>query len=111
MDNTYYINTIRICIKAKKVTYGETLLFDIRSRRVKLVILAVDAGDASKKKIMDKCRFFHIPYLIMISKQDLACIFNKNISAFGISDEHLAKKFLENINKGGNDYGNKQELQ
>lgn len=106
MDNTYYINTIRMCMRARKFTYGESLFYDIRSNRVKLVLIATDAGEASKKKIMDKCHYFHVPYRMMMDKQELANIFNKNISSFGITDEHLAKKFLENLNKGGNNYGN-----
>ena len=32
-------------------------------------------------------------------------MFKKNISSFAITDENLAKKFIENMNKGGNDYG------
>ena len=41
----------------------------------------------------------------MLTKLDLANLFNKNISSFGITDENLAKKFEENLNKGGYHYG------
>ena len=41
----------------------------------------------------------------MLTKLDLSNLFNKNISSFGITDDNLAKKFLENLDKGGIDYG------
>ena len=50
--------------------------------------------------------FENIPYITMLTKLDLANLFNKNISSFGITDENLAKKFEENLNKGGYHYGN-----
>ena len=104
MDNLY-LNTIRICIKAKKYSFGDTMLYDIRSNKVKVVVIALDAGEASKKKITDKCKSFKVEYYNMLTKADLRCLFNKDISSFGITDENLAKKFIENLNKGGNHYG------
>ena len=55
MLNNLYINTIRICIKAKKISFGETMLYDIRSGKAKVVVIATNAGEASSKKVMDKC--------------------------------------------------------
>lgn len=81
------------------------MLYDIRSNKVKVVVIALDAGEASKKKITDKCKHFKVQYFIMLSKQDLRSLFNKDISSFGITDENLAKKFIENLNKGGIHYG------
>ncbi len=101
MSNELVINTIRICIKAKKYTYGETMLYDIKAHHVYIVVIALDAGSSTKKKIIDKCNFFHVQYVILFTKEELNCIFNKMISSFGIKDENLAKKFLENQNKGG----------
>ena len=105
MDNLF-LNTIRICIKAKKVSFGETMLYDIRSNKAKVVVIALDAGEASKKKVKDKCTSFEVKYFELLTKADLRCLFNKDISSFCITDENLAKKFIENLNKGGNHYGN-----
>ena len=104
MDNLY-INTIRICIKANKISFGETLLFDIRSNHVYAVIIATDAGEASKKKITDKCKSFNVPYFVMMNKNDLNLLVNKDVSSIGIKDENLALKFIQNVNKGGVNYG------
>lgn len=105
MDNLY-INTIRICIKAKKYSFGETMLYDIRSNKAKVVIIALDAGEASKKKICDKCKSFNVKYVNLLTKNELNNLFSKEISSFCITDENLAEKFIENLNKGGIHYGN-----
>lgn len=105
LDNSLYINTIRICIKAKKISIGETMLYDIRSNKAKVVVIALDAGEASKKKVKDKCKSFEVPCIELLTKKDLAYMFNKDISGFAITDENLAKKFIENLNKGGICYG------
>lgn len=104
MDNLY-LNTLRICIRAGKLTFGETLLFDIRSNHVFAVIVATDAGEASKKKVTDKCKSFDVPYFIMMNKNELRALINKDVSSIGIKDENLAKKFIDNLNKGGVNYG------
>ena len=43
----------------------------------------------------------------MLSKEELSYLFNKDILGFAITDENLANKFKENLNKGGITYGNK----
>ena len=55
--NSYCLNTIRICIKARKYSFGETMIYDIRGQKANVVIIAKDAGEASKKKIIDKCNY------------------------------------------------------
>lgn len=101
MNYNYCLNTIRICIKARKYTFGETMLYDIRSNKVNVVIIASNAGEASKKKIIDKCNYFKVPYYVMLTKEEMMSLFNKNISSFGITDKNLTLKFIENLNKGG----------
>ena len=81
------------------------MFYDVRSNKVKLVIIATDAGAASSKKIVDKCSSFNVKYITMLTKNELQALFNKNISSFGITDDNLAKKFLNNLDKGGIDYG------
>lgn len=98
-----YINTIRICIKARKYSFGETMLYDIKSHKVKLVVIANDIGESSKKKIIDKCNYYKVKYLILFDKEKMNSFFNKNISAFGITDKNLTLKFLNNLEGGCQD--------
>lgn len=105
MTYNLHLNTIRICIKAKKISFGETMLYDIRSNKAKAVVIATNAGEASLKKITDKCKSFNVFFIKMFTKEELYDLFHKNISSFAITDENLAKKFIENLNKGGLHYG------
>ena len=99
MSNILPINTLRLIVKARKYVFGETLILDIRTNKVSLVVIANDAGDASKKKLIDKCTSFNVQYIECLDKNTLQNVFNRNISAIGIKDENLAHKFLENIQK------------
>ena len=98
MEN-YYLNTIRIINKANKYTFGDGLIDKIRSGRVYLVVISHDMGESSKKKVKDKCNSYNVKYIELLDKIALNSLFNKSISCFGITDENLAKKLLENIEK------------
>lgn len=97
---TKEVNTINICKKANKLTFGETLINKIRSKKVALVVILNDASDNSKKKVEDKCKFYDVEYLYFFTKNELIGVFHKPISSFGILDYNLALKFKSNI-KGG----------
>ena len=92
-----YLNTIRIIIKAHKYTFGDTMLNDIRKNVASLVIISSDAGKSSQKKVMDKCSYYNVKYVTLLTKDEMSKLFNKNISSFAITDVNLAKKFIENM--------------
>ena len=92
-------NTLNIIIKAHKFTYGDKLIDDIRQNKVSLVIVALDAGADSKKRVHDKCNYYQIECLDLFTKEELFNFFKKNISSFGITDINLTKKFKENLKK------------
>ena len=97
--NNLAINTLRIICKSKKYVFGETLLLDIKTNKVELVLISEDIGLSSKKKIIDKCTSFNVNYLVCLDKSTLKDIFQKDISSIGIKDKNLAQKFLENMQK------------
>lgn len=101
MNSALYFNTIQLSIRANKFAYGDRLLEDIRHQSVYIVLIAQDSGEASKKKIIDKCKFYQIPYFVIFNKAELFQLFKKDLSSFGITDKNLAKKLIENLNKGG----------
>ncbi len=105
-NNSLYINTLRIIAKSNNYCFGETLLYKLRFQKINLVVMATDMGHANQKKLCDKCQYYNIPYINLLTKDEMYHIFNKNISSFGILDANLTKKFLENLNKGGFSNGN-----
>lgn len=92
-----YLNTIGIIIKAHKYSFGDTMLNDIRKNTAHLVVISCDAGKSSIKKVIDKCNYYNVKYVTLMTKDDMQNMFHKSISSFAITDVNLAKKFLENL--------------
>lgn len=89
-------------MKSGNISYGETLIEDIRKNKVFTVIISSDTGETSKKKIVDKCKFYQIPYFIILDKISLSKAVGKgHISSVGIKSIGGANKIRE-ILKGVN---------
>ena len=53
---------IGLCMAAGGVKTGvDMVLGEVRSHRAKLVLLASDASDRTKKQVTDKCNYYNIP--------------------------------------------------
>ena len=97
------INTIGLCKCANKISYGETLLKDIKNHHISIVVICVDTSLNSKKKIIDKCKYYNCEYLIAFTQEDVRRVLAREdvVSAVGIKDSNLAKKLKENIEREG----------
>ena len=85
---------------SRNVSIGETLVKEIRSRRCKYVVIADNASDNTKKRLIDKCTYYHVKYGFIESSEILSNAIGKsNIKAVGILDYGFAKK-IEEILKG-----------
>ena len=101
------LNTIGICKCANKISYGENLIKDIKSHSVNIVIICKNTSDNSKKKIIDKCNQYKCEYVIAFTQEEILRVISRNdpVSAIGIKDSNLAKKFKENIEREGESDG------
>lgn len=97
------LNTLGICACSRKISYGETLLKDIKNRKVYFVVVASDASDNSKKKIIDKCNYYNCEYGILLDKNSITKSIGRVdlICAVGIKDYNLVKKLKENMEREG----------
>ena len=104
------LNTIGICKCANKISYGETLIKDIKNHSVEIVVICENTSDNSKKKIIDKCNYYNCDYVIAFTQEEIIRVISRNdpVSAIGIKDSNLAKKFKENLEREGDDNGEKQ---
>ena len=104
------LNTLGLCKCAGKISYGETLLKDIKNKKVYLVVVANDASDNSKKRIIDKCNYYKVEYKICLSKESITKAIGRIdvVSAIGIKDYNLVKKLKENIEREGGSNEEKQ---
>ena len=82
-------------MRSGNVSYGETLIEDIRKNKVFTVIISTDMGETSKKKIVDKCIFYQIPYFTILDKDSLSKAVGKgNISSVGVKSIGGANKII-----------------
>ena len=82
--------------RSGNVSYGETLIEDIRKNKVFAVVIASDTGETSKKKIIDKSMFYKVPYFVVSSKEELSkAVGLGNISSVGIKSIGGANKIIK----------------
>ncbi|OPJ57133.1 L7Ae/L30e/S12e/Gadd45 family ribosomal protein [Alkalithermobacter paradoxus] len=80
------------------VSGDDTTLVELRKGKVKLIIIAQDASDNTKKLFIDKSKFRNIKYCIFATKTELGKAIGKYERAVvGIKDEKLARKMEELI--------------
>ena len=89
--------------EGEKISYGETLLKEIKSKKVYFVVVASDASDNSKKRLIDKCTFYKCEYTVILDKESISKAIGRLdlVSAVGIKDLNLVKKLKENIERDG----------
>lgn len=97
------LSTLGLCACARKISYGETLLKEIKNKKVYYVVVASDASDNSKKRVIDKCNFYKCEYSVALSKESISKAIGRIdlVSAVGIKDLNLIKKLKENIERDG----------
>lgn len=97
------INNLGLANRARKVIIGTDLTVKgIRQNRVKLVLLAKDASNNTKKLINDKSNYYKVPVIDIYSSEVISkAIGNKNIKVVSINDEGFSKLLLKS--KEGSD--------
>lgn len=93
-------NILGLATRARKIVTGEMVLNAIRSHSAKLVVIAEDASDNTKKRLIDKCTFYNVEYVFIESSAILSQAIGKNNRmAIAINDLGFAEK-IKNYLKG-----------
>ncbi|GGJ92774.1 50S ribosomal protein L7ae [Lentibacillus kapialis] len=89
-----YLNLIGLAYRARKCSLGEeTIVKDIQQKRAKLVLLANDIGPRTRKKIINKCKTYEVPFEIIDDRKTLSNAIGKSQRvAVAILDEGFAAK-------------------
>ena len=70
----------------------------IKSRRAKLVIIAADASQGTKKTVTDSCRFYKTEYAEYSDKEALGrCIGRESCAVAAICDAGMAGAVMDKI--------------
>ena len=83
--------------RARAVTSGGSLTEKaIRSNEAYFVIIAEDASEGTKKRIQDKCRYYHVPYVFCGTQDDLGHRIGKEArSTVAILEQDFGREFVK----------------
>lgn len=89
-------------MKAGGLTFGTEACLDlIEKRKIKLVIVAEDAADRTKKNFEFMCNKNHIRMMVFARIEELSqSIGQKNKAVFGVKNENFANQIYKIINGG-----------
>lgn len=92
------LSLLGLASRARKIQTGDSLLKAIQQKKAEIVLIAEDASDNTKKKFMDKCSYYHIPYYIFSNVDNLSRSIGKNNRVcVGICDKGFAIKIKSMI--------------
>lgn len=83
--------------RARKIVSGEEFVIaEIKKKSVQLVLLSADAGEQTKKKVLDKCNYYQIPINVIADRKTLGHAIGKvERVVIGIMDKGFAEKMTE----------------
>lgn len=89
------LNYLGIAKKAGYLIAGTDVVTAGLGKKVKLVIVAKDASDATKDKLDKKCYYYHTKLIIDFSTEEIAqAIGTKNPKVIAIIDSGVAKQIM-----------------
>lgn len=80
-----------------KISFGQTVLYDIKDKRTKLVIIDEAASDNTKDKYISACEYAGIKYLLFPKEEAANAIGKPNVRVICIKDRNLADAIAENL--------------
>lgn len=90
------VNLLGLAMRARKIVSGDQLIPAIQNKSAKLVLLANDASDNTKKRIRDKCSFYERELIVVESSAQMnQAMGTANRMAVGIVDEGFAKSLRD----------------
>ena len=88
------LNTLGLAYRAKKVVFGDEILDNFN--RVKLLIIASDISEKSRKRFLSKCEYYNVDFIDEFNGDEISKALGKNnIKTVGIIDEGFRKSLLK----------------
>ena len=99
MENEKAFRYLGLAAKAGRVASGEFQTENaVRKGRAKVVLIAADASENTKKKFQNMCSFYKIPVFIMTDKVTLGHRIGREMrTSAAITDENLAAAFIKTM--------------
>ena len=112
IQNRKVLGTLGMAMKAGEVVSGEFMTEKaIRDGQARLVIVAEDASDNTKKKFSNSCHFYHIPYTEFGEKEALGKAIGKQYRAtVAVTDAGFAKSLSKKLDLEVTKYGKNENI-
>lgn len=96
MTNKFFA-MLGMAMRAGKVSSGEFIVKkSIKSGRARLVIIASDASDTTKKSIINSCDFYKVKNITTSTMEELgSCIGKAPRAVVAIEDNNFAKAVMD----------------
>ena len=97
MNKNKIKSLIGLATKARKVVSGEfSTEKAVRSGQAKLVVIAEDASDNTKKKFRNMCAYYQVPFEVSHTKEELGhCMGKEYRASLAVFDENFAGAILK----------------
>ncbi len=100
-DRQKVINLLGLAQRAGKLISGtETILDELKRKRVKAVIMANDIQDNTAEKVNLATKKDNIPLITAFSAAEISHAIGKKRKVLGLTDVGFAKTLIKKINEG-----------
>lgn len=86
------VGILGLAFRARCICSGEIIFKKISTKEASLLILSEDIGENSRKKLLDKCEFYQVPYVYMKSEELTEALGHRNRKAVLILNKGFAQK-------------------
>lgn len=91
------LQLLSLAMRAGKIASGEFKTEEsVKASKARLVVIASDASDNTKKKFMNMCTFYEVPYIVYSNKEELGHYIGRECRAsLAVNDEGMANGIIK----------------
>ncbi len=98
MINKQVLSLLGLARRAQQIVTGEGMVLKaVRQRKVFLVFLASDAGNATSKEFQNKCRYYHVSLVQDFTAAQLSSAIGMPRKVIGVKQAGFANKMKKMI--------------
>lgn len=99
MKQNKVLSLLGLAARSRNVVSGEFATENaVKEGKAKLVLVAEDASDNTKKLFTNKCTYYHVPLVFYGEKEALGHAMGKEVrSSLAITDSGFAKALMEQM--------------
>lgn len=90
------MNLLGLALRAGKLITGEELTIKaVQRKEAKLVIVAGDASNNTQEKLVNKCKYYHVPLDIAFTADEISAAIGKSRSICAFTEKGFADSYLK----------------